>query len=251
MAGERNPGPTRRGGGILGLGQPATYRPVVGFVPAAPRLLSERDRRDLDVNYRLPGWGMQLQITTFRTKSAGDIASYSNELLDKAKTLFGRHGLTIIVGDLTNVPLAHVDGPVTTSEDIDSVIEQVRGNGLDSSLKVIFCSRQTASSTVSPHDAGLTVRDNRRVPYILINTQASNPDRVTLAHEIGHAAGLHHELDAMRSRYGFGAEPYLRSQHVQPDANFMSDTNKSTRADMFAYQVHTLGTAAFARPGNT
>lgn len=251
MAGERNAGPTRRGGGILGLGPPSTYRPVAGFVPAAPRPLSERDRRDLDVNYRLPGWGMRLQITTFRTKSAGDVAAYASELLDKAKAVFGRHGLTIAVRDLMNVPLANTDGPVTTSEDIDKVIEQVQGNGLDSSLKVIFCARQTANATASPHDAGLTVRDSGRVPYVLINMQASNPDRVTLAHEMGHSAGLHHELDALRSRYGFGAEPYLRAQHVQPDANFMSDTNKSTRADLFAYQVHVLSTAPFAQPGNT
>lgn len=251
MAGERNPGPTRRGGGVLGLAAPTVYRPIAGFAAPVPRPLGARERRDLDINYRLPGWGMRLHLTTLRTKSAGDVAGYATELLDKARALFARHGLTIAVRDLTNVPLANIDGPVTTSDDIDQVIEQVRGGGLDSSLKVIFCARQTASSTVSPHDAGLTVRDRRRVPYVLINTQASQPDRVTLAHEIGHAAGLHHEPDALRGRYGFGAEAYLRAQHVQPEANFMSDANRSSRAELFAYQVDALGTAAFARPGNT
>lgn len=250
MAGEPNPAPTRRGGRTLGLNPFMTYRPIAGFVPAAQQPLSARDKADLEMNYRLPGWGMRLGITVFRTRSAGDVRSYFAELLDTATKIFGPHGLNLAVRDLTQLPMAGIDGPVTSSDDINQLIAQLRGGGLDGLLKVVFCARQTANSTVPASEAGLTVRDAQQIPYVLINSQASNPDRVTLAHEIGHAAGLHHELQSVRSRYGYGAEAYLRSRQKQPEANFMSDTNHSSRTDMFAFQVHKLSVAMFASPGN-
>lgn len=252
------PGGTRRGGIVLGLSQTPPYRPVAGLNPTrtaqlvgTPHILTERDKNDLKIDFRLPGWGMHLRIVAFRTKATGDVSVYFQELRAKASALFAPHGLQLVIRDLTNVPLANLDGAVTTSEDIDNAIKQVQGGGDSrSNLKVIFCTRQTATSTAASADPGDTVRDAQRTPYVLINTQASNPDRVTLAHEIGHAAGLHHEPVNVKRVYGRDIETYLNLQRVPVDNNFMSDKNKNTRSDLFAFQVKTLGIALFATPGN-
>jgi hypothetical protein len=217
--------------------------------PAAS--LTEQAKRDLRLDYRLPGWGMHLQITIFKTKAAGDISTYFAELKNKANAIFAPHGLKLVVRDLSNVPLTGIDGPITSSEHIDEAIKMLQAGGDSRShLKVVFCTRQTADSGNPSYDAGLTVRDTNRIPYILINMQASSEDRVTLAHEAGHAAGLHHDPSHAEMRYGRDVKAYLSSQHVDVLNNFMSDDNKKTRSDLFAYQVKLLGIASFATPGN-
>ena len=239
----------RRGGAVLGLTRAPVFRPGAGLnvLGTSVQSAAQTLKRALDTNYRLPGAGMTLRIVMLRTKAAGDVSTYLRELTDKAQALFAPHGLHLAVQDFSNVPLAGIDGPVTTSDDVDNAIRHAQDGGLPLlNLKVIFCTRQTANSTASPFEAGSTLRDSRGVPYVLINVQASNPDRVTLAHEIGHASGLHHELDNVHRVYGLGVDSYLNSIGVQGNNNFMSDKNWTTRSDLFAFQVWTLSMAAFA-----
>jgi len=55
---------------VLGLSQTPPFRPVAGLSPprtaqlagAFHNNLTERDKNDLKVDFRLPGWGMHLQI---------------------------------------------------------------------------------------------------------------------------------------------------------------------------------------------
>jgi hypothetical protein len=239
----------RRGGAVLGLTRAPVFRPGAGLnvLATSAQTAALAQKRALDINYRLPGAGMTLRVVMLRTKAAGDVSAYLRELTDKAQALFSPHGLHLAVRDFSNLPLAGIDGPVTTSDDVDNAIRHAQDGGIPLlNLKVIFCTRQTANSTAPPFEAGDTFRDSRGVPYVLINVQASNPDRVTLAHEIGHASGLHHELDNVHRVYGIRADSYLNSIGVRGDNNFMSDKNRTTRSDLFAFQVWTLSMAAFA-----
>jgi hypothetical protein len=244
-----------RAAGILGHTQAPSFRPVAGQTDKAASTTSDLAKKALRVDYRLAGWGMNLRIQIFRTRSAGNLQEYPQELIAKARAIYSPHGLNLVVRDSTNEPLPRTDDPATTDEQIEEVIrraEEARRGAANYCL-VIFCPSTTITSGNPQTEAGRTLRGAagaRRAPVVLINTLTKKRDRSTLAHELGHAAQLHH-VDEVPRVYGMAAVSYLAAHGVDLEQNFMGeDGDRKNRKDMFAYQVDALGSAFFAGPGN-
>jgi hypothetical protein len=246
-----------RAAGILGFTQASSFRPTAGLSGNQPLAVTDLTKKSLALDFRLPAWGTNLRIALFSTRSAGNVSAYCSALLSKARQVCAEHGMQIISLDFTNEALKDTDDPATTDEQIENVLNRAKSAAQNRTklgdLLVIFCPSTTADTVNPQQEAGRTIRGVGgvpRLPFILINTLTSNPDQLTLIHEMGHAAGLNHEPLFVKRTMGTGALAYLTSRGVRIENNFMSDENRTSRRDMFAFQVGVLGTAFFGSPGN-
>ena len=95
-------------------------------------------------------------------------------------------------------------------------------------LPVIFCPFAKQNGADQCDFNGVTIKDTSWLPFVIINSEANSPDKVTLLHEIGHAANLVHI-------------PKGKNDLV---ANFMS--YETDRTDMLRNQVIAIAKAYFS-----
>lgn len=191
--------------------------------------------RDWDLlhNYHHPG-NVKLRLTLFWTESVA--TDNAPGLVDKADTLLKQHDLALDV-----MPGKAKDAKFTLKFnrklEYDSDVADLRmlahktfqDDGVKKRLPVIFCPFDFAMKKKDDNDPyGFCLPKGDWLPFVLINTAMTNPDKVTLLHEIGHAANLGHE------------------SFTDKDAvvNFMS--YGANRTDMLRRQVLAIATAYFA-----
>jgi len=206
----------------------------------------------MDINFVYPGH-VTLCVTIFWTKSVMEGGTWNDQspaMIQKANDLLRRHGLSLtsLSGDnwpaLLDQPppqyILHYDREV---EDIDD-IKKVRGMIQETSWFRLTPERAFGVIVIvcpfgSPSDGNnrsekyhgqewngtLLSAATNWSDFVLINSRNWSSDRVTLLHEIGHAAGL--------------------SDTGDTSANFMSWGNN--RTEMNKLQVLKLAGSSFAR----
>lgn len=173
--------------------------------------------------YKHPG-NVKVKLTLFSSENA--LNNPSSQYLSAAQTLLNQHGLDLD-SHVVSTPLPYTD----LANSIDSALELrmlAHKSYQDSSprLPVIFC---RFASQIAGEVNGVTIKETDWLPFVLINSDNTSPDGVTLLHEIGHASGLGH--------VGRGKNDVME--------NFM--TYGSNRTGMTRNQVIAIANSYFAK----
>ncbi|MBD2202365.1 hypothetical protein H6G33_12085 [Calothrix sp. FACHB-1219] len=197
-------------------------------------------------NYVHPGT-VTLRLAIFWTSNVKDENDPMPDYFSKAQGLLKQHGL-----NLQAYPATTKD-PATTLQFNEEVTLRTQAMELRqkahaafpgdnySRLPVIVCPLR--QSTIGEEANGMVIIDRPDepsdwLPFVLINSKAKSPDRVTLLHEIGHAAGLVHP-----GAVGKDAAIINFMQYYDP-----ATTNLPGREGILHNQVKKLAVAYFASP---
>lgn len=146
--------------------------------------------------YQHPG-NVKVRLSLFWTKNvSGDPAP---ALVDKADAMLKEHGLSLDVYaskyKQTSMTLDFTDellGQDQLAELRMLAHKTFDDKGKPPRLPVIFCPFAKQSGAEKCDVNGMVVTNTDWLPFVVINSNSSNPDKVTLLHEIGHAAKLVH-----------------------------------------------------------
>lgn len=255
--------PTRR---PAGPHRPPSTGPMVGRnppirPPAAPPALKMKEMLRKDYRHPLE---KVIKIVLFWTKGAGK-PDYIKDYVAKAKGMLNEHDLDLDVFEPVNKVLNYIDA-VQTDDQYAAVrrlaekVIQAEPNAIGR-LPVIVCpfvivdpNRPVASfghygvTLIEPDGGPVTLEGQTWKPFVTINSLHATEAKVTLLHEIGHAAGLHHETENLDAFFGKNvAMNYLATQGIDLLKNFMNEDNHKDAFDMYAFQVRTIAGAYFAK----
>lgn len=180
--------------------------------------------------YKHPG-NLKVRLALFWVGGGNDLTSASQ--LNRAEEMLKEHGFGLdcwssrTKSDQMTIPF---EDRLVERTDYDSLygsVSEILSNASKTNyLPIIFCQfRYTAN--------GLTVSDTPTKclakPFILVDPLSAGGDKVTLLHEIGHAAGLNHDFTATNAT----------------TRNFMNEA--VTRTTMYKWQIQKMAQAFFVR----
>lgn len=188
---------------------------------------------DLLHHYHHPG-NVKIRLTLFWATSVN--TDNAPALVDQAEYLLQQHNLSLDVKpgkQKSNEFTLEFNRALEYDEDVlvlrKQAHEKFKDDGIKKRLPVIFCPFSFAMQKKDDNDPyGIAIRGTDWLPFVLINSARLNPDKVTLLHEIGHAAKLEHETFSTQD----------------PVINFMS--YGSSRNGMLRRQLLAIATAYFA-----
>jgi len=182
--------------------------------------------------YKHPG-NVKVRLTLFWTSNVG--IDPAPAMIDKTEKMLKEHGLSLNVYPAKQKQSSMI---LQYNEEVYSIdqVKELRmlahktydSTGQPGRLPVIFCKIRAGTGAEKCELQGMAVMNTEWLPFVVINSDSLASDKVTLLHEIGHAAKLVHI-------------PKGKDDAV---TNFMS--YEADRTDMLRNQVIAIAKAYFS-----